>query len=197
MLSTRNPQLFTHLQIPRVDHEGAGLGVEKDAVQHIQGVDRDDSWQEGFLGLAVEGLGGEAAGVNFAPLGHELAEALIDEQVAREGFVTEGGEALLEAERYAGAVEQDGGLKAFAQQAGGYQGVHKSDGAFEGNTVKGHEGLLAGIGLDVLKDFFFIVDKDVAVLVGGDGYFRHDFDELGSRVQRQGLPALSVFDGAL
>ena len=67
--------------------------------------------------MAVERLQGEAAGVDLAALVHELREPLVDEEMAGEGLVAELREAALDAERHAGAVEQDRGLVALPQQA--------------------------------------------------------------------------------
>ena len=169
------PPLWKLLDGPRVHDDGVGLLVEKDAVEDVEGVDGNDSRDEGFLGLAVEGLGGEAAGVDFAAFFHEFGETLVHEEVAGEGFFAEGGESALETHGDAGSVEENGGLVAFSQQAGGGEGVDDGDGSFESDGVKGDESLVALVGLHVFKDFFFVIDEEVPVLVHWLIDFRHLF----------------------
>lgn len=150
---------------PGVHDDGVGLLVEEDAVENVEGVDGDDAGDESFLGLAVKGLGGEAAGVDFTAFFHKLGEALVDEEVTGEGFFAKGGKATLEAHGDAGSVEEDGGFVAFSQETGGGEGVDDGNGSFEGDGVKGDEGLFSFIGLYVFKDFFFVINEVVPVLV--------------------------------
>jgi len=79
----------------------------------------------------------------------------------------------LETHGHARAIEQDGGLVAFAQETRGDQGIDEADGAFVGDAVEGDQGFLAGIGLHIFEDFLFIVHEHVAVFVGGVSYFWH------------------------
>lgn len=162
-----------------MDHHRVSALMDKDAVQHIQGIDGRDARDEGLFRLAVERLGGEAAGIHLAALGHECGEAFVDQKVPREGFVAQGRESPLKAERDAWPIKQDGGLVTFAQKPCGVQRIDEADGAFESDAVKGHERFLARIGLDVIKDLFFIVDQDVAIFVGGNVYCGHGLRMVG------------------
>lgn len=139
--------------------------MDEDTVEDVEGIDGDDSGDEGFLGLAVEGLGREAARVDFSAFFHELGEALVDEKVSGEGFFSEGGESALEAHGDSGSVEENGRLVAFPLETGCGEGVDDGNRAFESDGVEGDEGFFAGVGLDVFEDFFFVIDEEVAVFV--------------------------------
>ncbi|MNC78173.1 hypothetical protein D3C75_1303260 [compost metagenome] len=74
---------------------------------------------------------------------------------------------------HAWPVQQDFGFEAFAQQALGLKHVDQADGAFEGDGVEGDQYFFARFGFDVLKDFLFVIDQEVAVFVMGDVHGWH------------------------
>lgn len=157
-----------------MDDDGARAPVDEIDVQHIQGIDRDDARDEGLLGLAIQRLGREAAGIDLAAFRHELGESFVHQEMTWESLIAKRWEAFLESHGDAWAIEQDGGLVTFAQQASGDERVDETDGTFMGDAMKGDESFLAWIGLHIFEDFFFIVDEDVAVFVSGVGNFWHD-----------------------
>ena len=84
------------------------------------------------------------------------------------------GKPALHAERHAGAVEQDGGLEAFAMKAQRLKHIDQADRAFERDGVKRHQSFFARLRFDVLKDFFFVVDQKVTLLMRRHGDGGHD-----------------------
>src|SRR6202162_1307014 len=68
------------LQCPGIDDRCSRLFVQKDAVQNVQRIDRNNARNKGFLRLSVKRLGGESAAIDFAAFLHEFREALIDKQ---------------------------------------------------------------------------------------------------------------------
>src|SRR5580704_15941127 len=67
------------LHCPGIDNRCSRLFVQKNAIQDIQRIDRDDARDESLFRLSVQRLRGESAAIDFATFLHELREALIDE----------------------------------------------------------------------------------------------------------------------
>ncbi|MOA36763.1 hypothetical protein D3C78_1583050 [compost metagenome] len=65
--------------------------------------------------MAVQGLQGEAAGVDLAAFLHEGLDLLVHRQVAGESLGAQGREAALHAKLHARSVEQYLGFEAFAK----------------------------------------------------------------------------------
>jgi hypothetical protein len=147
--------------------------MEQDQIEHVERAHRDDPGHQRRLAVAVEGLQREPAGVDFAALFHEAGDLIVEVEMPRERLVAKGRKTALNAERHAGAVQQNRGLEPFAQQAFRLQQIHQADRPLEGHGVKGDQRLLARLRLDVLEHFFFIVDEEVALFVGGVLNSRH------------------------
>ena len=120
------------------------------------------------LSVAVERLECETAGVDLAAFRHEFHERVVEVLLAGERFVAELRKTAHDPERHAGTVEQDAGLEAFAQKAGCLEKVDKTDRAFEGNRMKGDEGLFTGFGLYVFEDLLFVVDEIITFFMRGE-----------------------------
>ena len=70
-------------------------------------------------------------------------------------------ESTLDAEKHAGAIEQDARVEALAHQARGLKHVDEADGPLEGHGVEGHERLLTGLGFDVFEDLLLVIDEEI------------------------------------
>src|SRR3984957_298679 len=151
---------------PGVEDEGVVAAMQEHEVEHVERVDRPDALDQRRLTVPVKRLQREAAGIDFAALGDELRDLIVEVLSAWERFVADFGKAALDAEGDAWPVEQNGGLEAFALKAGRLKQVDEADRAFEGDRVERHEGLFPGLRLDVLENLFLIVDEGVAFLVG-------------------------------
>src|SRR6187402_778302 len=71
------------LQRPGVDDERSSFAVEQDEIEHVQGIDWLDPFDERRFTVAVQGLEREAACVDLASFTHELLELTVDGQVSR------------------------------------------------------------------------------------------------------------------
>src|SRR5258706_1514710 len=158
---------------PGVNHKSVVPAVQENEIEHIERIDRPDSRNKRWLSVTVKRLQRQAARIDFAALAHELGQLIIEVLVARKGFVAEFRKAALDAERHAGSIEEDRGREALALEAQRLKHVYETDRAFEGDGMKGHEGLLARLGFDVLEHLLFIVDQVVALLMSGRGDGRH------------------------
>src|SRR3989344_702501 len=68
-------------QRPGVEDEGLLLAVQQDDVQHIQRVDGLDAFDQRAFAEAIQGLQGEATGVDLAAFGEELGDLVVEVQV--------------------------------------------------------------------------------------------------------------------
>src|SRR6202048_3126503 len=158
---------------PGVNHKGVVLAVQENEIEYIERIDRPDSGNERRLAVTVERLQRKAACIDLAAFAHELGQLIVEVLVTRKGFVTKLWKAALNAERHAWPIEKDRGLEALGLQTQRLKHVHEADPAFEGDGVKGDEGFLTRLGLDVLEHLLFVVDQVVALLMRGRSDGRH------------------------
>src|SRR5262245_61727318 len=158
---------------PGVNHEGVVLAVQENEIEHIERIDRSYSGNKRRLAVTVKRLQRKAARIDLAAFAHELGELIVEVLVARKRFVAEFRKAALDAEGHAGSIEEDRGFEALALEAQRLKHVHEANRTFEGDGMKGNEGFLARLGLDVLKHLLFVVDQIVALLMSDRGDSRH------------------------
>src|SRR5882724_571316 len=152
------------LDRPGVDLEGARPPGGEGRVEYVEGVERLDAVDQVVFPEAVQGAHGEPAGVDRRPFLEEGLDLVVDGQVAGEGLLVHAGVAAgAGAEEHAGPVEHDLDVEALADEAGGRQQVDQRHGALVRNAVDEDEGLLTGIGPDVLEDLLLDVVHDLAV----------------------------------
>jgi len=149
--------------------------VKENEIEDIERMNRPDAWDERGFPVTVKRLKRKTAGVSFSALLHELHELVVEVLLARKCLVAELGKAALDSERNARAVKENAGFEAFTEKACSLKEVYEADRAFEGDGVKGDEGLLTRLSLDVREYLLFIVDEIVTFFVRGKIYCRHEF----------------------
>jgi hypothetical protein len=119
-------------------------------------------------------LQGKAARIDFAAFFDKFADLISVVLVAGERFVAQTRKAALQPQCHTRTIQQDGGFEAFALQTGSLQQIDETYRSFKCDGVKFDLGLLAWLGFDVFKYFFFEIDKTIAFLMGRYGDCGHE-----------------------
>src|SRR5690606_1668696 len=112
---------------PSIDDERAVLAMQQDQVEHVQGIDGSNAFDQGGLPVSVEGLESETTRVHLAPFRHELLELHVHGHVTGKCFVTQLGEATLDAHGDARSVEKHRSFESFSMQASRLKKIDQSD----------------------------------------------------------------------
>src|SRR5215472_7817757 len=147
---------------PGVELEGPCAPRGERRVEHVQRVESLDAVDEVFLAEPVQGAHGEPACVDLRALLEQRLDLPVHRQVAGESLGRDGGVAAMPGrEQDSRAVQDDRHVESLANQAGRGEQVDQGYRAFERDRVNEYEGLLTGIGPDVVEDLFLGVVQRV------------------------------------
>src|SRR5215213_9687856 len=127
-------------------------------IEHVERVDRLDAFHHVDLAHAIQGSGGEPAGIDVAALVHEGLQLLVVAEGARERLVTDLWVAAGSGcHQRAGTVEHQVGVEALSVDAGCREHVDQPYRALERHRVHEDEGLFPRFRLDVLEDLVLVI----------------------------------------
>ena len=107
------------LEGPSVQDEGVVIPVQENDVQNVQGVDGRDARNQCAFTMAVKGLQGKTACIDFAAFFHEFDDLVVEVLMAWKRFISKLWKTTLNAQCDAWTVEENGSLKAFTLESGG------------------------------------------------------------------------------
>src|SRR6266851_6379928 len=138
---------------PGVELEGTGAPGGQGGVEDVQRAEGPDPVDEVLLAEPVQGAHGEPAGVDRGALLEQRLDLPVAGQVAGEALGADGRVAAVpRGQQHAGAVQDDRHVEALADQAGRGEQVDQGHRTLERDRVDEDEGLLPGVGPDVLEE---------------------------------------------